>query len=1226
MHYLSTYLIASALLVGAAPATTLETSFTTPPASARPWVYWFPLSGNLTKQGITADLEAMARVGIGGVLYMEVDQGAPKGAADFAGPLWMEMFSHACREAKRLGLEINMNNDAGWNGSGGPWITPEMSMQKIVASETRVTGPLQFHAALPQPPATRDYYRDIVVQAFRTPVAETGSMKALAPKITTSVAKADPSVLLDHKPETAITFAKNQLLAKDSPPFIQLEFAQPFTARSVTLVLSQASGNVNGVIQASDDGRTFHDLHKFTTAKSPATQTYALGSEAVAARYFRVCFSGTERTNRLDVAELDLSPALRLNQVNAKAFGGEIFKGDSGGAATSAAAELVVRHDQTLDLTSRMDGNGMLTWDVPAGEWTILRFGHTTTGKENHPAPVSGMGLECDKLSAAAATLHFDNLMGKIIKQNQAFTGQDKTLVGVHIDSWENGSQNWTPRMREEFRQRRGYDLLPFLPVITGRVVDSPEVSERFLGDLRQTVSDLLVANYAGTFRELAHRNGLRLTIEAYGEPADDMAYAGISDEPMGEFWAWPRYSAANSCTEMASAAHTYGKQIIGAEAFTARNDEKWQGHPANIKDLGDWAFCEGINRFVFHRYAAQPFLKAAPGMSMGPWGLHYERTQTWWEQSKAWHAYLTRCQSLLQQGQFVADIAYLAPEGAPREFKAPPEAEIAPHIRSGYGFDGCSAEVVLTRMSVRDGRLVLPDGMSYRALVLPASATMTPALLAKVRQLADAGAMIVGPATPPNKALGLADLGAGDANIEKSAAALWASGKILTGKTAQEFLTERGVPADFTAAPLLRFIHRRIGEAEVYFVANPQSKAVEAVADFRVTGHQPELWWPDSGRMESGVSFQESKGVTRVPLHLDPCGSVFVVFRKPSAGIDPVVALRHDGDLQWSLTDKPPTSPASDFKILKATYGVPNDPARSRDVTQKVQAIVNGGELKIPVSELAKGDDPAFGVVKTLAVEYAAHGHTLTTSGQDKAVLTLEAPAKAQPLADLQGAADGGVVLSARQAGNYQVQSASGKTHAVQVAALPAALELTGPWQVRFDPAAGGPGEVTFPKLEDWAQRPEAGIRYYSGTAAYQTTFVAGPVVPDQAWTLDLGKVEVMAEVKLNGKELGILWKPPYQVDVTAALQPGANRLELKVVNLWINRQIGDENLPDDSERNANGTLKAWPAWVQQEQPSPTGRISFSSWRLWKKGDPLSPSGLLGPVTVSSVVKVLMK
>ena len=1075
-----------------APNDALIKSFEHPPMSARPWVYWFPLNGNLTKQGITADFEAMARVGIGGVIYMEVDQGAPDGPADFAGPLWMDLIQHACNEAHRLGLEINFNNDAGWCGSGGPWINPELSMQKVVWSETVVNSTNSAVILLPQPKAVDQYYEDIAVLAMPAPT---------------------------------------------------VEFRIPDIARKAL---------------------------------------YELGKGP-------------------NLPNLPLMPA----------------------DFPSAPAGAVIARDQVIDLTGKMEANGKLNWTPPVGRWLVMRFGHTTTGVVNKPAPATGRGLECDKLNPAAVTFHFEHLMGRIIAQNRSLTGQERAIVGVHIDSWEVGSQNWTRRMREEFQRRRGYDLLPFLPVFAGRIVGSTEVSERFLWDLRQTVSDLIVQNYAGTFEQLARKNGLRLSIEGYGEPADDLAYGGRADEPMGEFWAYPRSQHDWSCIEMVSAGHTYGRPIIGAEAFTSGRQEKWQGYPGNIKDLGDWAFCEGINRFVFHRFAAQPWTNAAPGMSMGPWGLHYERTQTWWEQSTAWHEYLARCQSLLQQGRFVADIAYLTPEEAPQAFIAPPETANAPHLRSGYGFDACSPEVVLTRMRVENGRLMLPDGMSYRALVLPDVQTMTPRLLRKVKELADAGAMIVGAPKPPAMSPSLADLGAGDELVRQTAAALWASGKILTGKTAQEFLVTRGVPPDFSAAPLLRYTHRRINGADVYFVANPETNhSVEAVANFRVSGKQPELWWPESGRRENSVAFLETNGVTRVGLHLEPSGSVFVVFRKSSAGLDPVVTLRHDGRVEWTLQGPlaHESSAVKVGKILQATYGVPGDATRTRDVTAKLQALIDGGDRNVSVASLARGDDPANRVVKTLMVTYVMDGQTLNFTGKDPEVFKPEAAstvALSQPdlPTEILGNDHGSIVLATAQAGRYEIQSASGKLRTVSVPALPVAAAINGPWQVDFDPKLGGPGTVTLDSLVDWSKRPEPGIKYYSGTAAYRKAFTAPPLAAHRQWWLDLGDVQVMVAVKLNGKDLGILWKSPYRLDVTDALRPGENQLELRVVNLWINRQIGDERLPEDSDRTTKGTLDAWPQWLPAGKPSPTGRISFTSWRLWKKGDPLVKSGLLGPV-----------
>ena len=736
-----------------------------------------------------------------------------------------------------------MNNDAGWCGSGGPWITPELSMQRVVWTETIVQGPKSFQGPLARPQAVGNFYEDIAVLAMPAP---------------------------EGKARIAEIEGKSSVTPQHFPP-------QPA---------------------------------KFA----------------------------------------------------------------------SLPAGSVIPRNRIVDLTGTMDAGGKLAWDVPEGKWLVLRFGHTSTGVENHPAPTAGLGLECDKLSKAAAEAQFNGLMGRLIAENRLLSGQGKALVATHIDSWETGSQNWTPRMREEFQKRRGYDLLPLLPTFTGRVVDSLAVSERFLWDLRQTVSDMLIENYAGHIRALANRHGLRLSIEAYdGVPCDEMTYAGQADEPMSEFWSWDKFGAAYSCTEMASAAHVYGKRILGAEAFTATDGEKWLGHPAYIKDLGDWAFCEGINRFVFHRYAMQPWTNPnrAPGMSMGPWGLHYERTQTWWDQSRAWHEYLARCQHLLRQGLFVADVCYLQPEGAPRRFAPPPTAMIAPFVRGGYNFDGCTPEVVLTRMSVKDGRIVLPDGMSYRVLVLPQVDTMTPALLGKIKELVEAGATVLGPR--PLASPSLSDYPQCDQNVRQLADAIWGDcngaavqehqlgrGRVVWGPTPEKLLAGSGVPPDFTATPRLRCIHRRAGGTDLYFVANPATRSVLATATFRTGGSRPELWWPDSGRIEPAPMFQSRGGVTNVLLPLEASGSVFVVFGRNAAAVDSAVALSRDGQALCALGGR-----AAQIVVTKAVYGVPGDPARNCDVRAKVQRKVDQGNRQLLVSEMGSGKDPAPGAVKTLAVEY---------------------------------------------------------------------------------------------------------------------------------------------------------------------------------------------------------------------------------------------------------------
>jgi hypothetical protein len=1086
-------LLASSAVAAQDSANDLSAQFASPPQAAQPWVYWFWLNGNISREGITADLEAMHRVGIGGVLIMEVDQGIPLGPVPFAGPKWRELFKHMVAEASRLGIEVDMNNDAGWNGSGGPWLKPEHAMQRVVWTETAIEGPKQFDGVLPQPQAVANYYRDIAVLAFPTPPADADTKKRCR---------------IDH-----------------------LEGKTAVVRETVT-----------------------------PRAEYPA-----------------------------------------------------------------AASDALVARSGVIDLSSKLDKQGHLAWDAPAGKWTVLRIGHTITGAVNAPSPKSGEGLECDKLSREAFDEHWAGLMGKIIADVGPEAG--KTLTYTHIDSWENGSQNWTPKMREEFQQRRGYDMLTWLPVITGHVVDSLEASERFLWDLRKTIAELNNDNYAGRAAELAHQHGMKLSIEAYGSGMfDDISYGGRADSPMGEFWIGG--SAIETLKDMASAGHVYGRNVVGAESFTAVTEvAKWMNSPQTIKSLGDSAFCEGINRFVFHRYAMQPWLNRVPGMTMGPWGIHYERTETWWNQTGPWHKYLARCNYLLRQGLFVGDICYLQTEDAPNTLAYAP--------RTAYGFDGCPPEVVLKNMKVEDGRLVLPDGMSYRLLALPPSETMTPPLLAKIKELVDAGATVVG--SKPLKSPSLSDYPTCDSQVQRLVGELWGDcdgktvtehacgkGKVICGKTPEAVLAEIGVPPDFRSekitaqTPTSRYIHRAADGADIYFVSNANPHAVDADCTFRVKGKRPEFWYPDTGRVEPVAAYQEIDGGTRIPIWFDASGSLFVVFRpteSAAAGVaDAVVAVSRDG--------KPVIGsgrPAVTIAVQSAIYGVLGDAARTRNVTARVQKMARQGELSFQVARMAEDGDPAYNVVKTLTVEYTVNGKPHRTSATDPETIQLVA---GQDPRDADVRYDGQrLLLEAAKPGRYEVKTASGKTADVEVAAVPRSILVVGPWELQFPEGWDAPKSVTLDKLISWSKHPNAGVKYFSGTAKYVKTIQipAEMVAKNHRVYLDLGKVEVLAQVKLNGKDLGILWKTPFRLDVTDAVQAGDNTLEVSVTNNWVNRLIGDEQLPEDSKRHPEGNLVEWPKWLEEGKPSPTGRHTFATWRHWHKDSPLMQSGLLGPVTISA-------
>ncbi len=626
----------------------LAAGFAHPPDEARPWVYWMWMDGNLTREGITADLEAMRTAGLGGVVICEVNVGVPRGPVEFMSPEWRRLFKHVVREAERLGLEVTLNAGPGWTGSGGPWVEPEQSMQHIVAAATDVSGPSRFDAALPRPARrsaffgegglpqsikdTMDgFYRDVAVLAFPTPAA---------------------GAAIDAIDEKALYIRA---------PYSSQPGVRPFL---------------------------------------PAPAEY---------------------------------PAL--------------------------PAGTAVDRARVVDLTDKLAADGRLVWDVPAGRWTILRFGRTTTGANTRPAPVPGLGLECDKFDAAAFDAHYDAFVGALLREiGPRRTDGRAGWTTLHIDSWEMGAQNWTAAFREEFRKRRGYDPLTYLPAVTGRPVESLEISERFLWDLRQTAQELVLENHALRLKELGRRDGFRLSIEPYDmTPCADMTLGTAADVPMSEFWLYG-FHTAHSVFEAAGLAHTGGKRIMAAEAFTSLDTEAWRAHPASMKPLGDWAFAAGVNRIVFHRYQNQAGMTMRPGMTMGQFGVHWERTQTWWDMVPAYHAYLSRCQFMLRQGLPVADVCFLVAEGAPHVFRPPASALRGdPPVPTGPAFDGCPPETLLSRASVADGRLVFSDGMSYRVLVLPERETMTPALLKKIRDLVEAGATIVGPR--PRKSPSLAGL-----------------------------------------------------------------------------------------------------------------------------------------------------------------------------------------------------------------------------------------------------------------------------------------------------------------------------------------------------------------------------------------------------------------------------------------------------------------------------------
>jgi hypothetical protein len=761
----------------------------------------------------------------------------------------------------------------------------------------------------------------------------------------------------------------------------------------------------------------------------------------------------------------------------------------------------VVQPNEIVDLTKQLKPDGTLTWNVPTGDWTIVRMGRRPTGASSRPAPSTGLGLECDKFDVKALEFHLDQYVGKLLERIGP-RAKEHGLTTLHMDSWESGAQNWNPSLLDDFKKRRGYDARPFLLAYTGRAIESLEKSERFLWDLRLTAQELVLENHAEATKTYARKHGLELSIEPYDmNPAGDLDLGAVADVPMAEFWN-NALESSYSCFVASSIAHVMGRPIVSAEAFTsvAGLDE----YPWSLKNQGDWAFCVGINRFVFHTFAHQALGDAyKPGMTFGPYGVHWHRNQTWWPMVSDYHRYLSRCSELLRQGVSVSDVLYLTPEGTPHIFLPPPSAlEGSGRLadKKGYGFDGCSPKILMARAEVKDGLIAFPGGSSYRLIVLPQVETMTPGLLAKIRDLVKAGATIVG--APPVKSPSLSGYPACDGEVQALAKDLW--GSLDAPKTATKrsygkgaihwggepsdtpplypsyeltaaILKSMGVVEDFTATGPIRYGHRRAKDRDIYFASNRTGESAKADCRFRVAEGNPQLWDPVTGEQRPLPRFERKDGITTIPMEFDAFQSFFVVF---------------------------------------------------------------GGKGKASASP----DGKNF--------------------------------AKTTPVQEIQGS-----------------------------------------WEVAFDPKWGGPEKVTFETLQDWTKRPESGIKYYSGIATYRKTFqVSGLPSPVSKIYLDLGTVHDMARVRLNGKDLGVVWCAPWRIEVTRDIQPGDNRLEIDVVNRWANRLIGDKQPADANVR----TVDCPPGFLGG-QTFKAGRYTFSTHDPYKQESPLVSSGLLGPVTIQA-------
>jgi hypothetical protein len=923
----------------------LEAGFLNPPHSAGVRCYWWWLNGNVTEEAITRDLEEMKDKGFNGALIFDADGSSQTGNRQvptgpmFAGTEWTRLFVHACKEAKRLDLELSLNIQSGWN-LGGPGVTAEKATQQLVWSKTRIKGTRSFKQMLKLPVEAGIFYRDVAVMAL------------------------------------------------------------PIEGES-----------------------TIHPIKDLKLKNS----TQELGGSAPDCRFL-----------------LNTAPAL--------------------------PGEVAVKSRNIINLSSMMDKDGMLRWDVPQGEWEIIRLGHTATRAHVSTSSGKWKGRVIDHLSPSALQDYWDRNIEHLIKEIGHMAGT--TLRYLHTDSWEGGGMNWTSGFEKEFKKRRGYDPLPWLPVLSGYIINSREETNAFLADFRKTIGELVAGHYE-EFARLASMHGMGIHPESAGPhagPMDGLKNYSHSEIVMSEFWSpslhRPTPDRRFFVKQASSAAHTYGKKLVSAEAYTTMgphwNDSPWE----HMKPSLDHELCEGLNLVVHCLFVCSPKEMGMPGQETWA-GTHFNPQITWWEEAKAFITYERRCQYLAQQGDFVADVVYYygdhVPNIACRKDDDPAGA------LPGFDYDILSEDLLVGALNVADGKLMLPSGMKYRVLVLPDHRVLSLAALRKVNVLVGNGATVLG--LKPLKAVSLVGGERGRAEFKTLADQLWGEGikeetgirkvgkgRIAWGISARDLLLNDGLAPDMEFREMkedsdLRWIHYRIGEDEVYFVCNQQPIVESATAIFRCSNKIPEFWDPVTGSIRKANTFAMEEGRASIPLEFGPNGSMFVVFRSHA------------------------------------------------------KSSQNKG-LNFPV-------------------------------WQEKQV-------------------------------------------------------IAGPWKVSFDPKWGGPAEqVLFNKLTNWTDNSDPGIKHYSGKAVYRTTFNIGNELVGNPLAIELGEVRDvgMARVTLNGIDLGVVWQPPFRVDVDKAIKSGENKLEVMVVNSWRNRLIGDNKLLED-KRITQTNIKVIESGRLKWEPEKSGLI----------------------------------
>jgi hypothetical protein len=1065
--------------------------FFQPVGSSRPLLWWHWLAGNVTANGIIADLSWMARIGAGGVHMFDAAFNTPQVVAPrvtFGSPKWRGEIQRTSRLAGRLDLEFGVASSPGYSLTGGPWVSPQGAMKKLIWSETRIEGGRPLRVQIPQPssvagpfgnlrarnveldgplPQPPHYYEDAALVAYPGPsVDEILNVRAQA---TSSAGRFEPGKLFDDDLTRGVTLP---YLPDGRPSSITLSFAEPTIVRAVSLLIQRPpidefllDEGPKGRIEISTNGVDFEAIAN-VPAKGCQHQTLAFNARRV--RAVRLSLEQDKRIRRSELTNADftqhshrvmrfrLHGAPRIDRAEDKAgfspLGSFPDLQELGDGLSPSPAEII-------DLSGSMNADGCLEWDAPPGHWTLLRIGCSLTGKYNAPASREATGLEADKLDARHVRDHLLNYWKTFNGPSGAASSQPR-MTSLMVDSYEaggieTGAQNWTSQIIPKFASLRGYDMRPWLPVLTGRLVGDRKKSERFLWDFRQTLADLLCSEHYGEIGRFAQARRLTYYAEAHEHHrafvGDGMDIKAHADVPTGAIWAAKLLGFSEAIheadlRESASVAHIHGKRFVAAEAFTAFGNP-YSYAPSDLKPIADRAMAFGVNRFLIHTSVHQPLDAPGPGLGLGIYGQWFTRHESWAEQAKPWMDYLARSSHLLSCGSPVVDIAWLYGEGTNLTHLF---GELGPNVPKGYAFDYVSPAALLECFGCEHGRLITKGGMRYQTLVVdPSCSLMSVTVLEKLAALAKEGARICG--TRPISSPSLAD---DPERFRELVDELWGRESAKVGSNDQAaIIAAIGLPPDLEAVsasgkPIaVRFVHRKTASEDVYFVQQDFGEGGPISIWFRVRSGQVELWHADSGARE--------------PLERTSDGSRTCV------------------KTQFAQTD-------SRFFIIKRAAG-----RETRNTPPRMEQTE----------------------------------------------------------------------------------------------------ELTGPWTIRFPTSPER--SLTTARLESWSLNQDSDIRYFSGTATYSYEVELASAGRGRT-ILDLGDVHDLAQVFVNDKDLGLLWKRPFCTDVTDAIKPGLNKIQINVTNLWRNRLIGDK------------------------QPRNKVRHAWASYDPFSASDSLLPSGLLGPVKLS--------